>query len=527
MNARFNAQNSARPSPCPAALPWLQRKCACGSGKTGLQGSCPDCQRKQALGLQARLEIGPVDDPLEQEADRVANEVLGRSANGASPLLAGAAVAPAMRLTPKPGGGHGKGTAAPASVDQVLRTPGQPLGAATRAFFEPRFGHDFGHVRVHADSQAAASAHAVQARAYTVGRDLVFASGAYAPHSRAGQHLLAHELTHVLQQTPALRRNPATPDKAAPATEPDPLCASFDFAAARGDVEAQAARFLADGDLLPLIRSLKPIRRCATPEQQTQVRGALASAAVPAAKADEAWAAAGTAFGGYVGFYPGFAPDIKTHLGKLGASESLSSGKFELSPKGSTHRSRAKATAASGSADLARSDIVYFRGHQYAQYKAPGHFANGDESQGVDLRYFEKAGGYANVKLMISTSCATLCQEAAAAFSSLFPNAVILGYRKSAPIEGAQVRADLTQRINALTRPLLLDQPVDVAAIISIWRSVVESRHKGQTGPQAGYYQGGTVTYWDGTAWQSITAADAKNACKVKGDFRGQYPAPT
>lgn len=518
MNVRFGTPHPGRPLPSSAAPRWLQRKCACGNETAALQGVCPKCQRKQALGLQARLEIGQVDDPLEQEADRVADQMLGNSANSPPRSLAVAAATPAMHLSSKSGVGPGDGTA-PASVDQVLRTPGQPLAAATRAFFEPRFGHDFSHVRVHADSQAAASARTVQARAYTVGNDLVFASGAYAPQNRAGQHLLAHELTHVLQQTPVLRRKPAaTP-------EPDPLCTTFDFTAASSDVKNQAAQYLADSDMLPLIRSLKPIRRCAKPEQQTQVRAALAST-IAAAMADEAWAAAGTAFGGYVAFYPGFAPDIKTHLGKLGASKSLSSGKFELSSEASTHRKRAKAAAAKGSADLARSDIVYFRGHQYAQYKAPGHFANGDESQGVDLRYFEKAGGYRNVKLMISTSCATLCQEAAAVFSSLFPNAVILGYRKSAPLEGAKVRADLTQRINALTRPLLLDQPVDTASIIAIWRSVVESRHKGQTGPQAGYYQGGTVTYWDGSAWQTIAAADAKNACKIKGDFRGQYSAP-
>jgi len=85
-------------------------------------------------------------------------------------------------------------------VHEVLRSPGQALDPETRAFFEPRFGYDFSKVRVHTDARAAASAGVVDALAYTVGRDVVFGAGQYAPWSRAGQRLIAHELTHVIQQ---------------------------------------------------------------------------------------------------------------------------------------------------------------------------------------------------------------------------------------------------------------------------------------------------------------------------------------
>lgn len=78
--------------------------------------------------------------------------------------------------------------------------PGQPLGSATRAFFEPRFGRDFGRVRVHAGSSAADKAREIHARAFTAGPNIVFGSNQYRPHSPAGQRLLAHELTHILQQ---------------------------------------------------------------------------------------------------------------------------------------------------------------------------------------------------------------------------------------------------------------------------------------------------------------------------------------
>ncbi|HEY0068912.1 MAG TPA: DUF4157 domain-containing protein [Chloroflexia bacterium] len=92
------------------------------------------------------------------------------------------------------------GTPAPPIVHDVLRSPGQPLDPATRGFMETRFGHDFSKVRVHDGSQAAASARAVQARAYTLGQHVVFGAGQYAPRTFEGRRLVAHELTHVLQQ---------------------------------------------------------------------------------------------------------------------------------------------------------------------------------------------------------------------------------------------------------------------------------------------------------------------------------------
>jgi len=89
---------------------------------------------------------------------------------------------------------------APSIVHEVLRSPGRPLDEHTRAFFERRFGHDFSKVRVHTDTEAAESAHAVSALAYTVGPQIVFGAGLYQPNAPSGKRLLAHELTHVVQQ---------------------------------------------------------------------------------------------------------------------------------------------------------------------------------------------------------------------------------------------------------------------------------------------------------------------------------------
>lgn len=98
----------------------------------------------------------------------------------------------------------------PAIVHEVLRLSGRPLDPATRTSMETHFDHDFSRVRVHTGAQAAKSAQSVNALAYTVGRDVVFGAGQYAPGTSAGQRLLAHELTHVVQQTSASRHPTAS-----------------------------------------------------------------------------------------------------------------------------------------------------------------------------------------------------------------------------------------------------------------------------------------------------------------------------
>jgi hypothetical protein len=94
----------------------------------------------------------------------------------------------------------------PPVVHATLRSPGRPLDEPERAFMEPRLGHDFGRVRVHDDAQAAESAKALNALAYTVGHNIVFGAMQYSPETTAGQKLLAHELAHVVQQNGSHRQ---------------------------------------------------------------------------------------------------------------------------------------------------------------------------------------------------------------------------------------------------------------------------------------------------------------------------------
>ncbi len=133
-----------------AAAPALQRACACGQHSYG-EGECAACKKRREGALQ-------------------------RAAAGAADGIA------------------------PPIVHEVLGSPGQPLDGQIRAAMEPRFGHDFSQVRVHTGPRAAESARAVNALAYTVGQSVVFGGGQYAPGTRAGRWLLAHELAHTVQQ---------------------------------------------------------------------------------------------------------------------------------------------------------------------------------------------------------------------------------------------------------------------------------------------------------------------------------------
>lgn len=146
---RIQSARAPAPSLAPARTGTLQRRCTCG-GTPGPDGGCAECRKKR----------------------------LQRSSDG--------------RATP---------ATVPPIVHDVLSSPGRPLDSTTRAFMEPRFGYDFGRVRVHADAPAAESARAVGALAYAVGRDVVFGQGQYAPATPEGKKLLAHELTHVVQQS--------------------------------------------------------------------------------------------------------------------------------------------------------------------------------------------------------------------------------------------------------------------------------------------------------------------------------------
>ena len=143
--------------------------------------------------FRTKLAIGEVGDTYEQEADRVADQVLAMRSHSA------VHDAP-PRIQRYTGAATGQVNAVPESVDQTLASPGTPMEMPLREDMESRFGHDFSSVRIHTGAQADESARSVHALAYTAGNEVVFGTGQYAPDTKTGRSLLAHELTHVVQQ---------------------------------------------------------------------------------------------------------------------------------------------------------------------------------------------------------------------------------------------------------------------------------------------------------------------------------------
>jgi hypothetical protein len=173
-----------------------------------------------ALAIQRAPAISSPADAYEREADEVADHVM-RMAQPASihspaqsmPGAAGQAISrkcaacedeEEKRIQPKAqpqtAAAHQDAPLDAASAVSAIKHGGAPLSGDVRAYFEPRFGHDFSRVRVHADADAARGARAIRARAYTIGSDIAFAPGEYAPATTEGKRLLAHELAHVAQQ---------------------------------------------------------------------------------------------------------------------------------------------------------------------------------------------------------------------------------------------------------------------------------------------------------------------------------------
>ncbi len=156
--------------------------------------------------IRAKLKVGAAGDAFEREADRVAEQVMKTPESRVQRACAcGGSCDDCSSKDDEPAPVRRKslsnGNVASDGVAHVVRGGGTPLDAATRAFMEPRFGYDFALVRVHTGVAAAESAAALNARAYTAGRDIVFGRGEYRPHTAEGRNLLAHELTHVTQQS--------------------------------------------------------------------------------------------------------------------------------------------------------------------------------------------------------------------------------------------------------------------------------------------------------------------------------------
>lgn len=190
-------------------IPVIQRKCKCGNDAAS-GGTCEECAGKAQV--QTKLRIAESGDPLEQQADRIAERVTSDSVHSPAQVSGHdtglGELNIARRALPEPArdNSHSDGV-----VETALAQSGASFESAARRDMERRFGHDFSQVRVHTSPTAAQAADALQARAFTYGRDVYFGEGQYSPGTADGRRLIAHELAHVLQQSPAIHRQEKTP----------------------------------------------------------------------------------------------------------------------------------------------------------------------------------------------------------------------------------------------------------------------------------------------------------------------------
>ena len=185
-----------------------------------------------AQSTRCGLRIGAVDDAAEREADRMADEVTRGAVIDSRWSFARIGIAPGLQRKCSCGGSgdgdckceeqkedkevrrkavsrsSGLNERASPIVRDVLRSSGHALDSSRRHFFEQRFNHDFSNVRIHFDSQASKSARSIGALAYTAGNHIVFQTNTYAPQTADGLRLIAHELSHVVQQSDVIRRMP-------------------------------------------------------------------------------------------------------------------------------------------------------------------------------------------------------------------------------------------------------------------------------------------------------------------------------
>jgi Domain of unknown function (DUF4157)/Lysine-specific metallo-endopeptidase len=221
----------------------------------------PNLSRQRSLGnsvmqrmmgsnqIQAKLTVGQPNDKYEQEADQVAKNIMRMPSDSAIQKKSNCSSCideEGLLQTKSNGSNAGAKAVSPAleSGFKSMSGSGQPLSESTRGFFEPRFGYDLGHVKVHTSSESAQMNRGLNAHAFTYGNSIYFNQGKYDPGASSGKHLLAHELTHVIQQqsAPGIIRRYSTTD----CSDPDAALVANGHQRALDILAAAIARLTAD-----------------------------------------------------------------------------------------------------------------------------------------------------------------------------------------------------------------------------------------------------------------------------------------
>jgi hypothetical protein len=263
-----------------------------------------------------------------------------------------------------------------------------------------------------------------------------------------------------------------------------------------------------------LFIALKKARRCFACTRDGFLALFAKDATVDASTLRRLWDDSLKPLAGYVasGFLPSGRMD--QYRAKLG---------FEVAADHKPAKSQAESMTAAEIADVyKRADVLFFTGHQFAQYRLPGVWGS---SNFPDFDIARLPGPFPNVKLMVSTSCATMCKEAAEVFKTLFPNATILGYKGSAPISGVAVSKAFS---SAMPPDVLLDDPASgLSDAIGAWKSTVAALAAKDSRPLPGWVdlKTGSGEIWNGNAWEKFDAFSDAAKCKEKGDWSSSQPA--
>ncbi|HCB48831.1 MAG TPA: hypothetical protein DEP47_04750 [Chloroflexi bacterium] len=462
--------NPDRLSETPSAIiplqSTIQRKpstCTCG-------GACPRCRINQPL--QAKLVIGSPNDKYEEEADQVSERVMRIPESmiqrqtvpeEEEPLQAKSLtsqITPLAQRQPvseeeeeepiqtKPkGGSRSSVTSAMHEQIQSLRGGGRPLTMAERAFFEPRIGCDFSHVRLHTDARAQETARALRAHAYTMGQDVMFGKGEYSFVIKEDQKLLAHELTHVVQQSHCHGLTGVqTKQKLSSGYTLDP---KFDLELILGPKPESQSAAVDQAQLLELYKYLKRIRRVA-PALKQLVKNVLEAYFTDFA--DDVWEASKKPLAGYTGTRYRARPSMKKAR-RLGLSETTGCGRVKR---------------------FLGSDVLFFSGHHFGSPVdgGPGEFDSLDIKK---LRVRGRPAIFERVKLIMVSSCSVLRKSALPTFRKKFPNAYILGWYAGASWSQSSMMARF---LDKLSEDLLLEDPSDMEKVLKLEEAYVENLEK-------------------------------------------------
>ncbi|ANH80402.1 hypothetical protein A8C56_04855 [Niabella ginsenosidivorans] len=434
---------------------------------------------------------------------------------------------------------------------------GKPITDKERNVLESKMGYDFSKIRVYDDARASRSAEELNALAYTHGNHIVFAKNQYNPQTAAGRRLLVHELVHTMQQGNRIRRDERKDkqedtdivklkknistgewkeayqwlngqwmkimlEKLNGLTEPevDALISNTDAAK-----NAKDSMLSKEGQLrcLAALRCVKAAKKEDWPDaeveatvkmavtvpfdQRKEIIIFLSAASSKAAK--KLHDALNKPFLGYTASAYDFSDRFLKQSDRLG---------FEVEPTAKTLPTtswtgddpdpQSPKTTDEATRSFEKSDMVFFSGHQYAQYKRPGLYTNDNSDSCFDISAISKK--ISRVKLVASTSCATICKDVAKIYESKFPNALILGYKYSAPLNGGKVsRAFGDSLIKKGAIDLSTNAGLD--AVRDSWRTVTLA-NPGKEG-QPGMLFGGNVEFYNGKNWQTAKSDSRENDC--------------